>query len=236
MEGSLKVLLAATLVILETGCGLPNPYFLAAPGVGNFPAGATSICTFTSPGYAAGSNFTGFEVYYKFYNPQSPPGQSDLNLAGGGGTGPFVLTANGFNPITLSTDNAPFSRTIPLIQPAAGDIPNSLTISLTFNTNSAATYSYTGGAISPTTPIAIGRNIANNQPGGTGSRSFQPGLPPPADYLTSDGDVSAVYPQCASQGQAFILLYALSYGLQSGNVTEYSTPICLGYVSLTPFP
>lgn len=229
MAGSLKVILAATLVILETGCGLPNPYFLAAPSA-NIVTGATNIATFTSPGYAAGSNFTGFEVYYKFYS--STPGQSDLNLGGGGTTGPTALY--GFSPITLLTDSAPYSRTTPLIQPASGDIPNGITVSLTFSSGSASTYSYTGGAVSPTAPVQIGRFLSNNQQPLTGSRSFQPGLSSPANYTQYDTDVSSVFFQCQINGFSYILLYALSFGM-NGTTPEYSVPVCLGYVQLS-FP
>ena len=153
-------------MIVEAGCGLPNPYFLTSPGVGSFPAGLANTCTFTSPGYAAGSSFVGFEVYYKIIS-SSTPSTSDINLGGSGVTGPYVLLANGFFPITLATDSAPFSRTIPVIQPASTDIPNALTVTLDFQHSD---YFYAVGATS-TTPIGIGRDLANISPA-TGSRSF----------------------------------------------------------------
>jgi hypothetical protein len=231
---SRKILIAATLVILEVGCGLPNPYYLAPPAAGNFPAGATNVCYFISPGYASGSSFVGFDVYYKFY--ANLPGQSDLNLGGGSVTGPFILESNGFLPMTLLTDSAPYTRTTPVIQPASGDIPNSLTVYLTFSPAAASNYYYTGGATSPTTAISIGRDLATNQLGQTGSRSFEPGVTPLSNYTSSDSDVSSVFTQCVTQAYTYILFYGLSYGVQNGTTVEYSTAVCLGYVQLTPFP
>jgi len=217
---SLKIVLAAAFVILEVGCGLPNPYFLTSPGVGSFPAGLASQCTFTSPGYAAGSNFVGFEVYYKVISSNTPS-TSDINLGGSGVTGPYVLLANGFFPITLATDSAPFSRTIPVIQPASTDIPNALTVTLDFQNSD---YFYTVGATS-TTPIGIGRDLANISPA-TGSRSFAVG----ADLG------SGVFNTCYNTThQVWIILYSLSYGL-NGTTIEYSTPVYLGFVGLTQFP
>ncbi|HUI69250.1 MAG TPA: hypothetical protein VL354_01935, partial [Spirochaetia bacterium] len=61
------MLCAAILVWLEVGCGLPSPYFLAAPTVGVLASGG-SIASFGNPGSLLGSQTTlaGFEVYYKF--------------------------------------------------------------------------------------------------------------------------------------------------------------------------
>ena len=59
---------------------------------------------------------------------------------------------------------------------------------------------------------------------------------PTLNYTSADTDLgSGVYTTCANNHQVFIILYALSYGL-NGTTIEYSTPVYLGFVGLTPFP
>jgi hypothetical protein len=227
---SLKIFLAAALSVAALGCGLPNPYFLTAPTAGSFPAGLATTCTFISPGYAAGSNFTGFVVYYKII-PPGTPSTTDINLGGGGTTGPFVLQANGFYSMSLATDN-PSSPSLPVIVPASADVPNPLTVTLDLaNSN----YSYSVGGTS-TSPIGIGRGggLANVQSPYTGTRSFAP-LQTTPNYQASDTDMgSGVYNSCDTTRQAYIILYALSFGV-TGTSQEWSVPVYLGYIGIS-FP
>ena len=130
---SLKIFFAATLVWLEVGCGLPSPYFLAAPIPGTLAVGTTSTASFTNPGTLAGNQTTlaGFEVYYKF--SASTPTGNDINLGGGGTPGPGTLQADGFFPMCLSGDTPPISRTAPMISVSGADAASSFTVTLTIN-------------------------------------------------------------------------------------------------------
>jgi hypothetical protein len=238
----LKILFPAALVILQT-CGLPNPYYLAPPGVGNFPAGIGTIATFTSLGYPTGglTTFTGFDVYYKFL--AAAPTGNDINLGGGGIPGPGNLTTNGFFPICLSTDLPPSQRTTPAIAnilPA--DAQMSFTITLNLATSTAATYSYTSPSTSTVISVNIGRDVPygsypfNSKEFAYNNSGFTP--QPSPDYQSSDLDVSAIYSAAStSPNGAYVVLYALAYGYEAGtSVVEYSTPVYIGYIQILPFP
>ncbi len=235
----LKVLFPAALVIVQT-CGLPNPYYLAPPGVGNFPAGIGTVASFTSLGYPTGglTTFTGFDIYYKFL--AAAPTGNDINLGGGGIPGPGNLTTNGFFPICLSTDLPPSQRTTPAIAnilPADAQV--SFTITLNLATSAAATYSYT----SPSTSTLVTVNIGRDVPYGSNpfnSKEFaynNSGVSSQPDYVSSDTDISAAFNAAVQATYVYVVLYALAYGYEAGtSVVEYSTPVYIGYIQITPFP
>jgi hypothetical protein len=231
---TLKVLSAAALIVLEAGCGLPNPYFLTAP-TASLAAGG-SQATFFSPGYnVLGSltTFVGFEVYYKFLI--TTPSGNDINLGGGGFPGPSVLQQNGYSPICLSTDKPPYQRVSPAIAIAFADSQTSLSIQLTVSSGGA---SYTSYAPS----VYLGRYVSYTGPATTSKAFADIGSRFPDDtlaaqnYLSSDPDVSAIWNSVVSS-QVFANLYVLAYGYEQGTtIVEYSTPVYLGYVTIAPFP
>ena len=199
---SLKILFAATLVWLEVGCGLPSPYFLAAPIPGTLAVGTTSTASFTNPGPLAGNNTTvaGFEVYYKF--SASTPTGNDINLGGGGTPGPGSLQADGFFPLCLATDTPPISRTAPMISVSGADAASSFAVTVTINATATSTYSYTSPTQGPLT-FNIGRYISFSsappyQPVVcTECNCCHPFARRPVDYTGSDADESLI--PCAGQ-------------------------------------
>ena len=235
---SLKIPLAAALVWLEVGCGLPSPYFLAAPLPSTLAIGGTTAA-FTNPGTQAGNQTTlaGFEVYYKF--SASTPSGNDINLGGGGTPGPAALQADGFFPLCLATDTPPISRTAPMIAVSAADSATSFTVTLTISSATASTYSYTSPTQGPLPPVNIGRYIqfttnpftsrwfAQN----TIITTFYTGA---VDYTGSDTDQSL---SSAGESSPYIILYALTYGFEAGtSIVQYSSATYLGYVQLSAFP
>ncbi len=234
---SLKILCAAVFVVLEVGCGLPNPYFLAAPTVSTLGSIGTAP-VFLSPGYnlpGAQTNFLGFEVYYKFLS--STPGIGDTNLGGGGYPGPSILQQNGYVPICLSTDQPPIlQRTFPAISIAFPDSQTSFLITLTISSTSASYTSY-----APSIPLGRDISYPSSTPPTT-SKAFAydgSGFPnssqAPNNYQPIDSDAGAL----VSGGAviAYVNLYVLAYGYQQGTtIPVYSVPTYLGYVQISPFP
>jgi len=235
----LKMACAAALVWLEVGCGLPSPYFLAAPVAGILVAGGPTA-SFGNPGSLLGSQTTlaGFEVYYKF--SVTTPSGNDINLGGGGTPGPGVLQANGFYPMCLYlVDSPPISRTAPMISISGSDAPSTFTITLTISTAAASTSSYTSPSTLSTVTQQIGRYVSYTS-APTNSRAFASNnlfSSPSPDYTPTDTDVQAVYSQAQSLGNVYVILYAITYGFQLGtSVVQYSTPTYLGYIQITSFP
>ena len=231
----LKLFFVASLVWLKVGCGLPNPYFLSAPTVPTQAAGGSQV-TFVSPGYnASGSqtSFVGFEVYYKFLS--STPSGTDINLGGGGFPGYSTLTSNGYFPICLSTDQPPTQRTAPAIAIAPADSVNSLTITLTLNSNGVSSTNYgsspaLGRYVSYTVSIFTSKTFADNE-------STNDPAGPGQNYQSTDSDVSPIFSSASSTGQAYVNLYVLAYGYEQGtSIVQYSPPVYMGYLTISPFP
>jgi hypothetical protein len=240
----LKILLAATLVIGETGCGLPNPYFLAAPTVPSLAVGGSQV-TLVSPGYnqpGAQTTFTGFEIYYKFLG--TTPSGTDINLGGGGYPGPSILQQNGYMPICLATDSPPLQRTAPAIAIAFADSTNSLSITLTLSSSGASATNYS--PTPPNPPPVLGRNMSYGVSPFTSKTFADNGSSYPSstvssnNYLTSDADLQSIVSGgvfTTSNNQAFVNLYVLAYGFEQGtSVVEYSPPTYMGYLTISPFP
>jgi len=219
-----------------TTCGLPNPYFLAAPtatlATGLPPA------TFSSPGYnqtGALTTFVGFEIYYKFLS--STPGGTDINLGGGGFPGPSILQQNGYMPVCLATDNPPLQRTAPAIAIAFADSVNPLSISVNFDPHGAWFSSY------GSTP-ELRRNISYSSPPQAKTFANDESQWPntslmTSNYLPGDNDLQSIVSAgtFTTSNQAFVNLYVLAYGFEQGtSIVQYSTPTYMGYIIITPFP
>ena len=109
------------------------------------------------------------------------------------------------------------------------------------STNAAATYSYTSPSTSTVITVNIGRDVPygsypfNSKEFAYNNSGFTP--QPSPDYQSSDLDISAIYNAAALQSYAYVVLYALAYGYEAGtSVVEYSTPVYIGYIQITPFP
>jgi hypothetical protein len=245
---SLKIPLATALVWLEVGCGLPSPYFLAAPIPGTLATGSgASTATFTNPGSQAGSQTTlaGFEVYYKF--SASTPSGNDINLGGGGTPGPGALQADGFFPMCLASDTPPISRTAPMISVSAADSTTSFAVTLTVNSIGLSSYLYTSPSTSNPVTFSIGRDTPYTTApltskafafdGASGVNGFNE---PSLDYVQSspyDIDTQSIYVAAANQNSVYVILYALTYGFEAGtSIVQYSSATYLGYVQITSFP
>jgi hypothetical protein len=219
-----RLLLLLGVVMLEAGCGLPDTFFLQAPTVVTLaPGGAPGQFVFSNPvhdlNHDINVNFTGDELYYKFYTNISLIEQNAYDSTNT--SDPSVqLTAKGFFPLVAGTDSVP-NRSDPVIP-----IGGSTTVTITLVTNAASTYSILSGPSGE-----IRRDIASvSSP--TTYKDFETGLTSPSNYVAGDADVASVF----GSSIVYVAIYALSYGFTGASTPQRSVPTYLGSVQITPFP
>jgi len=237
---TLKVPGLLALVILEVGCGLPSPYFLSPPVVPQLAQVTSPNFYFASTSANNEVELRGFEVYYKFEtDPASQGFINDTNL--GSTTNTYTdLTVAGFSPLCSSTDVSPLTHQSPLVPIAIGDRGQAFTVTLTISTNTAnsgiSTYSYTGpvsgsvigevrrAAPLPSNLFTSGCKLFLSNSNVTSYTDYDP---------TADNDVRAIFSTAQSSGgTAYLMMYALTYGLQDISTPIYSNPVYLGYISI----
>jgi hypothetical protein len=235
----LKVPVMLALLLAAAGCGLPDSYFLQPPTPGTLALGSTQPFVFSNPDHSNdfGVSFTGFELYYRFYNVGDT-----VNSAAYDPTNPAdpvtQLTNNGFFPIRSSNDTAT-SQSIPLINVFVLGLTNaafSVQVNITGSQTSPGpgTYSLGGNpaveirrnVIDPFAGYGFKNFLSNNYPSPSGT--------PGSNYVPGDADFQKLI-TTTTPNTAWVALYALSYGLITLSTPTRSTPVYLGYalVSIT---
>jgi len=220
---TMRLLVLLGAVLLETGCGLPDTYFLQAPTVVTLaPGGAPGQFIFSNPTHDAfhdiNVNFTGDELYYKFYSNISLIEQNAYDSTNT--QDPSVqLTAKGFFPIVAAADTVP-NRLDPVIP-----IGGATTVTVTIATSGPSTYTPSAGT------GEIRRDIPNSASDPTRYKDFTTVL---GNYIIGDADVASM--NFAGGLTVYVAMYALSFGYTGASTPQRSVPTYLGYIMITPFP
>jgi hypothetical protein len=234
-----RILLLLAAVMLEVGCGLPDSFFLQPPISTQQASPISSSFAFANPvhdiNHDINVNFTGDELFYKFYSNQS---QVELNAySSSDPTDPAQQLVNkGFNPVCLGTDPAG-SRTDPVIAVSSSLSASGSTVTVSINQSPAQEgSSYFVLATNP--QVEIRRNVAD-----TGNllgfyKVFQENVNTTSNksYLPGDADFSAIAAALPSGGQFYVAWYATSFGYTNTSTPSRSTAVYLGYMSINYQP
>jgi len=227
----MKTFLRLTLlgiVLFETGCGLPDTYYLQPPSVVTLAPGP-GYYQFSNPihdpNHDINVNFTGDELYYKFYanisdievSAYDPSNTSDPSVQ---------LTAKGFWPVCLGTDSPP-TRTDPVIAIGTSLAQAGSTVTVMLLMNGASSYSIPSG------PNGEVRRDVQNPLQPTIYKDFQTNAHVAGNYVLGDVDMTAAL---IGSSIVYIAMYALSFGYTGTSTPQRSVPVYLGYLQFTPFP
>ena len=223
-------------VLLGTGCGLPDAFYLSPPSVTFTSDIRSGTFSLLMTDHTSEPEFRGYELYYKLYADAATIG-ADANLGGSGGTvdglrqeGFLTLTRG---PGTFAQDVSVGSRTVPVLPIVTLDRTSSFPITISFNPGSGADSATNFSYASPTKGAVqqeIDRHVDGVINGVSRCKPFTFGR---SFYLVTDPDFTAI--SGAVSGQLYLALYVASYGLQNLSTPIYSYPVYLGYVSLSPF-
>jgi hypothetical protein len=244
------VILLAVLLLLSS-CGLEEIPVLQPP-TQVYPQAdpLTPVFTIRSTtvnGSISEPEFRGYELYYKFYPDQNV--ETNLSSA----TEYDLRTKYYFKPICSQTDavngippydpNSNFHINKPLIFVQPFDRGTSFDITIDFNIYAQyvqPVVKYNGVAV----PLFIRRNVgvsdANiEDPIGTYTNQPKFFWQPDASYQTyasSNYDVQSIYgtvmnPATGTE-EAYLAMYALSYGQKDLTTDLYSQPVYLGFVEI----
>jgi len=225
------------LVLVAVSCGLPSSYYLSPPTLG--PGGAQGDPTsgffqILSTSANSEEEFRGFELYYKF-DATAPTG-TEINL-GNSTNDVTTLTNAGFLTVCSgdsTRDATPTQRTLPLIPIQQAD--RGTTFSVTINVNpqspdaTLVNYTYTAAAAG-TVEVQIDRHVFDTTTGGCKPFTFIRWLP--GNYSTADADMTNL--GTLQSSTIYLVMYAVSYGLQDVSTPIYSYPVYLGYLTLSSF-
>jgi hypothetical protein len=222
------------VLLAVAGCGLPDSYFLQPPTPGTLAQGQTQPFIFSNPDHTNdfGVSFTGFELYYRFYNVGDT-----ININAYDPTNPAdpvtQLSNNGFLPIRSATDTQS-SQSIPLINVLALGLTNA-TFSVQVNITGSQASPGPGTYILGSNPaVEIRRNVIDPQLGYGFKNFLSNNYPSPigttgTNYTATDADFNRLITTIIPSS-AWVALYALSYGLITLSTPTRSTPVYLGYV------
>jgi hypothetical protein len=236
LMGTLRRLALICAAVVQAGCGLPDTYFLQAPTVVTLATGTSNFFLFANPvhdlNHDINVNFTGNELYYKFYadftaidqNAYSSSSSSDASVQ---------LTAKGFLALRLATDT-PISHSVPQVPIGTSLAQAGSTVTVTINgtvPGLQSTYVVSSGpsgevrrnVLDPVTLLNSYKTFLNNT-NSTGNYTPGPG---------GDADVSAIP---VGTTQVYVAMYALSFGYTGTSTPQRSVPTYLGYVAITSFP
>jgi len=222
-----RFLVLLGMIMLEVGCGLPDTYYLQPPTVVTLaPNLGQGQFIFSNPTHDLNSdinvNFTGDELYYKFYsniinieqNAYDSTNTSDPSVQ---------LLAKGFFPIVAGTDSPP-NRLDPVIP-----IGGATTVTVTIVTNGISTYAPAAGN------GEIRRDIQSiDSP--TQYKDFQTNTTSPShdNYISTDADVASM--PFSGGLPVYVAMYALSFGYTGASTPQRSVPTYLGYIQISVFP
>lgn len=234
---TVRLLTLLSALAAQSGCGLPDQYFLAPPAVPTPASQLSYSFQFSNPNHANDLSvaFSGFDVYYKFYSELNAIEQNayDVNDVADAVT---QLTNKGFHSLCAATD-APPNRNNPVIPVAVLVQGDSFVVSLYLNDPQGASaavpvshYSYTP----PSTGIAVDgevRRNAKDQTTGTGYRTFASEQYVSVNYQNTEDMPDQVYQAAILNGGiVYVAMYAMSYGLINLSTPARSAPVYLGYL------
>jgi hypothetical protein len=224
------------------GCGLPDQYYLAPPLAITQATSTSNYFQFNNPDHSVDLNvvFKGFELYYKFY--------ADASLVEGNAydsTSPLDVSAQlkskGFMELCAATDTQP-TKSVPVVKINAAVRADSFTIYVNVNqpTSGTVTFSTPSGLISYYTynppsgslvEAEVRRGMAD--PAAPGAwKTFLPNRVTLNNYFNTDTDISpqVLTQVLASGGNAYLAMYAVSYGVIGVSTPSRSAAVYLGYV------
>ena len=201
----LKLCALLVLILAVSGCGTPDSYYLNPPVAGDAGGRASQQpFSFSNPDHSAdfGVSFTGFELYYRFYNI------SDLGTINNNAYDPTnpadpytQLTSNGFLPIRSAADTQS-SQSIPLIAVSSAlaatafNVQVNITGSASIPPDSAHPYRPATTSWEPIRPLKYGGMLSDPY-AGYGFKNFLSNTYPSPrrkhrspNYLQSDADFS----------------------------------------------
>lgn len=242
---------------LLAGCGLPSFPSLDAPTVpGSYNPADSNIFEFFNASQQNPDTFLGFELYYKFYDPNNTTGYlSDETSLTNGQTGPSQIASLGYKPLYVWPSGYVVGDTIATRQPPlisitdtalkgtqfAVTIPFSVAVSVSGSPPKSDIFPgvFVNGQNTPSVQVA--RYLPNPEsPGNFLLRGFGGGDFRTTDGLSNGGDVPDSVIQSATTGVSVPIvlgLYAIAYGLASLTTPLYSVPVPLGtmqyYVEFT---
>lgn len=216
------------IALLETGCGLPDTYYLQPPTVVTLAPGP-GYYQFSNPihdpNHDINVNFTGDELYYKFYvnisdievSAYDPSNTSDPSVQ---------LTAKGFWPVCLSTDSPP-TRTDPVIAIGASLAQAGSTVTVMLLMSSApSSFSIPSG------PNGEVRRDVQNLLLPTTYKTFETNPNLSGNYILGDADMTTTL---LGASTVYVAMYALSFGYTGTSTPQRSVPVYLGYLQFTSF-
>jgi hypothetical protein len=157
-------------VVLETGCGLPDTFYLAPPAFsGQFSLSTpTAAILGTSRASDIDIQFLGYELYYKFFAPNAPDSTLNADSNYGGSSNTINdLTQHGFQRVCLgpgnesgeNPDQAPGYSSAPLINIKSIDPGNlsggGFTINIVLDNTNPPAYGFTTTGPGQLTPLPV---------------------------------------------------------------------------------
>jgi hypothetical protein len=234
------VALAVAVFCLASGCGLDEylPTLIPPDVPSQLSSETNPTFEINVPSADKGSNFRGYELYYKFYGDNA----TESNFES---LSEPELTAKGFRPVCRAEDTYSGSppsnlhRTKPLIFVQLGaDRTRQFLINVRFSASVQPVVEYDGTALT----TAIRRNVPDTRSGSPtyeGPKPFiqmnplYPAYPEPPDADIGDSLWTIVKPlPLGGTGAVYCAMYALSYGVFNISTDIYSLPRYLGYVRI----
>jgi hypothetical protein len=222
---------------LLSGCGLefnmtslepPNtPDDLASPG--------TPIFTIEVPAAEKELEFRGYELYYKFYANLADIQQNLQNV-----TEYELRSSHGFRQVCTAADTYTGSSNLhthkPLIFVETFDRNRAFLITVTFAPPEQPSVLYDGDPYE----VSVRRNVPDTVLGSPNYGEPKPFIQLDAAfpaYQAADTDIQGIWATVkpvleGGTGEAYLAMYALSYGIVDITTDIYSTPVYLGYVRI----
>jgi hypothetical protein len=224
------------------GCGLPDQYYLAPPVVLSSATSTSNFFQFQNPDHSFDLNivFKGFDLYYKFYADTSLieanayDSTSPLDAAS-------QLKAKGFFELCARTDTPP-NRNLPVVPINAAVRMDSFTVYVNINQPTVGTsFSTTSSLISyytynPPSGSLVEAEIRRNMGDPLATGAYKTFLPnqwvgnnysSPPDTDIASPVLSAIL---STGGNAYLAMYAVSYGVIGVSTPSRSAAEYLGYI------
>ena len=222
---TLSGVLAATLIGVVSGCGLPDPRPLLPPPSAPGFSDTADTFSFSQPTGAGsdrvpGLETFGYEVYYRF---SAIGAATDRNLAD-----LTQLRGNGFVSLRKADDRHPLAATArPLIEvPSAARAEHRVTLSFVALEEAGAD---PDASLSSGGRISMRRGVEDTFTGWY--RRFA------CEEFESDHPDVEAYPElpedCAAGLAVQLQLYAVAYGRDAERYEQFSEPLYLGSINVT---
>jgi hypothetical protein len=216
----LAAIVAAAAAFALNSCGLEYITYLEPPAYSSPASPSTPVFIVSNPARDAAEVliFTGFELYYKFFNANTQT--AEQNLQSGLSTRDQLVSTYHFKRMCTAGTQ---TQVPPFIPVDSADRGSEFDMELDFNpvnTDSPATMVY-GGSVPPTYPYGEIRRQA--------TYLSEPKTFAKVKLLQTDDDMTGV--NWEGVGQTLnLVVYAISYGVQDYSPV-YSSARYLGYMS-----